>query len=276
MQDTAFCVYRGALAHYSEVFHTPPPAGRDQVITMVGDNRVPVIELEDDPRHFGLLFELILPLGPNPLSPLDMPLVFVDPLVHLTSKYCTDTLSQRIWSGLDARLPKSANTLKKLAVYSSPSEALSIIRASRNEPRLVQCVPFAYYVLATVDWNPESWGNSQITPEERNRRDLGRTKLLESFGTTSFQLSRGGRCRDCDVSVISLWNDGERKWRNLMLHPLETIEVLLSSSLELGFCGKNHPDPSSMCIGKFKWRLESMRQTILENLPGYFDLSPGS
>ncbi|KIO25656.1 hypothetical protein M407DRAFT_236844 [Tulasnella calospora MUT 4182] len=277
--DIAFRLHRSILSRRSSVisdmFRTPQPLFPIPEISNSGDNviGVPFMELQDRAEDFAHVLDFIYP---NSLPAAQTGHLGVKDLmgtVRFTGKYLIDDLKEWAISALDARLLPSAKlSLKALretpSLYADSKFCVEIVQFSR-ECSLPKFLPLAFYALATAEWDQIPGGVScldQLSSQDRARVHEGRLALnkavLEKVVSLSEKLPRREDCTQGDCKPME-WVNPSIRWKGLMLHPLEELEVRIESKFAK-FC----VDCKKNVVNK----VQAVRDDLMVRLTEFFKL----
>ncbi|KAG9019741.1 hypothetical protein FRB90_009611 [Tulasnella sp. 427] len=264
---TAFLVHRGVISRKSSVMKTlissssakdfkdtVPPYEQPHGITL---NGVPFIKLGPDDRAIDLaqvldfIYPDSLPFSNTALS--DLTVRDLMSFVRFTNKYLISDLKRWAVAKLEAihlitpldRWVMDALTERYLK---NPDLCVDIIQFALD-CRLPRFLPLAFYALATLDWSEQPEGASQclerLSPANRCRLLEGRSALTKAVKVNDLDVYENveadDRCPngkvECNRVWSKLWPNPQERWVNLLLHPLEELELVTATAEREGWKG---------------------------------------
>ncbi|KIO25662.1 hypothetical protein M407DRAFT_25036 [Tulasnella calospora MUT 4182] len=286
VEDTAFLLHGSVLSGKSAVMadllSLPQPsmslnASNDGILGDMVLNGVPFVALHDRALDFSNVLDFIYPktLPLARTNHLDADELMG--IVRFAGKYLIDDLKD--WAVMELSdnhliLPQDHSSKYYLdRHYSNPNFCVGVIEFAR-ECSLPGFLPFAFYALATQDWNRRQAEDilclDQLSVDDRHRIQCGRIALTRAVVEKGCQRPEYGIARDhCEAEGcqrgqdISLWTNPSGVWNELLLHPIEELEMRIGYQ-NGGFCDD--------CIDEMQNEAQVIRDDLVSRLFEFFKL----
>lgn len=284
VEDTAFLLHGSVLSVKSPVMadllSLPQPdtsLDDDQSLGDITFNGIPFVELHDRAMDFGNVLDFIYPKTLPLVRTTHLDADDLMGIVRFAGKYLIDDLKD--WAVMELSenhliLPHDSSSKYYLdRHYSSPDFCVRVIQFAR-ECSLPGFLPFAFYALATEDWDrrqPEDiLSLDQLSMEDRHRIQYGRILLTKAVVEKGCQRPEYGIAREFCPSAgcrkghdISQWTSPGVVWNELLLHPIEELEMRIGYQNGL-FCDD--------CIDEMQNEAQVVRDDLVSRFSEFFKL----
>ncbi|KAG8909478.1 hypothetical protein FRC01_006908, partial [Tulasnella sp. 417] len=281
VEDTAFLLHASVLslksAVMADLLSLPQPSNTLNAPNdgSHGDlvlNGVPFVVLHDRAVDFANVLDFIYPrtLPLARTSHLDADDLMG--IVRFAGKYLIDDLKD--WAVMELSdnhliLPQDSSSKYYLdRHYSNPNFCVEVIQFAR-ECSLPGFLPFAFYALATEDWDRRPLEDihclDQLSLEDRHRIHCGRIALTRAVVEKGCERPEYGIARELCPSAgcrkghdIAQWTNPSVLWNELLLHPIEELEMRIGYQNGL-FCDD--------CIDEMQNEAQVIRDDLVSPSP---------
>ncbi|KIO25652.1 hypothetical protein M407DRAFT_236821 [Tulasnella calospora MUT 4182] len=292
VEDTAFFIHRGVISRKSAVIKTlinsSPTTHLDNIIPPYEQlhssftKGLPFIKLgsEDRAIDFARVLDFVYPEVLCSTPAPELTTAEVMGLVRFANKYLIREVKAWAVSTLESTHlvvvedEWVTGALEKRYLQ-NPGFCVDIIQLSM-ECQLPQFLPLAFYALATMEWSVQPQAAvlslDRLSPADRWRVLQGRGALAEAvkeMGSDAYgSIPTEKQCPEDAQTCYEVWSEVASNphhwWANLLLHPLEELELLLVKAESESMC--------EMCYTELQTETRGFRDELMGRLTEFFRL----